>query len=183
MPWSFDGTLPCRTVCTINNALFELLLRRLEVRTWVHAFIGAYDESANAKVLWSGLAYVMRTCFLGNAVRSLTFNCLSRSVMETKCTFRLNWKLKLGKIAYTPHDAAKRRRQPLVHSTMQVILAGSSSIPCLDMVRRYSATTSSVKGEFQYWTAAREDTQRLIAASLQLTPTLRLIVLSPSKSQ
>ena len=50
MPWSFDGTLPC----TINNALFELLLRRLEVGTWVHAFIGAYDESANAKVLWSG---------------------------------------------------------------------------------------------------------------------------------
>ena len=64
MPWCLDRSLPCDTACTINDALFELLLCGLEVGTRIHVRLGAYDESANAGVGAIWIAYVKRTCLL-----------------------------------------------------------------------------------------------------------------------
>ena len=52
--WSRGGFLPCSTVSTIDNALFELLLRGLEVGTRMYVLIGTWDESAKARVWPSG---------------------------------------------------------------------------------------------------------------------------------
>lgn len=78
---------------------------------------------------------------LANVVSSLTSYHLIHSNGESKCMFRFKWKLKLGKLAYTRHDAGSRLsrqlqkpKQPLVHS-MQVIVAGSPSITCLEMIQ------------------------------------------------
>lgn len=61
MPSSFNGSLPRSTACTVNDALFELLLCGFEVGTWIHVLFGAYDESANAGVWLAGWMYGKRT--------------------------------------------------------------------------------------------------------------------------
>ena len=53
--WSQGGILPCSTVSTIDNALFELLLRGLEVGTRMYVLIGTWNESAKARVWPSGM--------------------------------------------------------------------------------------------------------------------------------
>lgn len=60
-PSSFSGSLPRSTACTVNNALFELLLCGFEVGTRIHVLLGAYeyDESANARVWAGGWVYAL----------------------------------------------------------------------------------------------------------------------------
>lgn len=69
-----NGSLPCKMVCIINNTLFELLQRGLEMGTRTHVLLSAYNQSANARV-WAAvwIAYVMRTC-------SITINALGLPV-------------------------------------------------------------------------------------------------------
>lgn len=59
-PLSFNGILPCNAACTIDDALFELLRRGLEVGTRIRVVLSACDESAEAGV-WVAVWADIRT--------------------------------------------------------------------------------------------------------------------------